>query len=122
MEHPTALVVDDATTSYTCSCLKLRDAGWEVVCYACGRGVEGRVVITGPASPVVVQEAVWTDLQTIEAEDHRRHVGDRIRVAAGDGWLEDGADRYDEYSWSSIEPDDVARDDRLVDEVERRVA
>lgn len=120
MEHPTALVVDDATTPFTCSCMKLRESGWAVICRACGRGVEAG----GAQLPeLVVQEAVWTEQLEVDAEDRLRHRRDRVRAAAGDGWvLEDTVDRYEEECWSSIEPDDVERDDRLVDEAERRVA
>jgi hypothetical protein len=45
MEHPTALVTDDATPPATCACQRYIDAGWRVRCAACGRDtIDGRGV------------------------------------------------------------------------------
>lgn len=82
MADATALVTDDATPPFTCSCDKLVAAGWRVNCAACGRAE--------------FSAGEWADT-------------DVEGLALTDGW-------------SSIEPDDVERDDRLVDEAERRVA
>ncbi len=80
MEHVTALVDHDATTPFTCSCMKLRAAGWLVVCRACGHGVADRPALAVVAelgyAEVLEQVAVWTP--DVDDEDYDVERDDRL--------------------------------------------
>ena len=104
MEHATTLVVDAATPhacwkgGCPCSCAKLAAAGWQVKCSACGRGVtaEERARLMAPYAEFAGLDLTVQELAELEL--------DQVEP------------------WSSIEDYDVARDDRLVEAAERRVA
>ena len=105
MEHVTALVDHDATTQAhacwkggcPCSCAKLAAAGWKVNCAACGRSefAAGELGAT-------VMAAEYTDAVAVDDDPVYGEHGELVANA--------------------VEVYDVARDDRLVDEAERRVA
>lgn len=103
MEHVTALVDHDATP-HTCGCAKLAAAGWKVNCAACGRSEfdAGELGVTA-------MSAEYTD--AVDVDD------DPVYGEAGELAI-----NAEDRARHSLEAYDVARDDRLVDEAERRVA
>ncbi len=96
-----------------CGCERMRLAGWTVQCFACGCGLRR------PLADVLSEAEDTLPEWIVESEDRIRHRGDRIRMTFGT--QSDGHPDEPEDDWSSVEPDDYERDDRLSDEAYEHV-